>query len=303
MTNKLLLAVSASAIIAFAACSSSGGDEPAPKPNPTPSTEKLEIKISPKLNATKATDSGFESGDKIGLYVVNYTDSKPGSLLSSGNHVDNMRYTYSGSWTPDSKSYWKDQTTHADFYLYYPYRQIADIAAIPIETPADQSSEAAYKNADFMTGKAANVAPTEDAVSIAANHILSRINIKVAAGNGFSEESLKKADIDVKINNLKTHASFNLSTSQLTVTGDASSVSPFRSSDSFKAIIIPQTVGNGNLITVTIDGREYNLTKEFSFQQNKEHNFTVTVSKVSNGINVNINPWENDGSDNGGVAE
>lgn len=284
-----------------AGCSDSNGNDPEPAPNPT--QQKLEIKISPSILGTKATDFGFETGDKIGLYVVNYNGSTPGSLQVSGNHVDNMRFTYSGAWTPDTPIYWKDTETHSDFYLYYPYRQITDVNAVPVEAPANQSAEANYKNADFMTGKTSNVAPTEAAVSIAANHLLSRVNITVAAGNGFTKESLAKSDISVKINGVQTKATANLANSKLTLTGDKTSVAPYKYGESYKAIVIPQSVEEGNLITIKVDDREFNLKKAFTFEQNKEHNFTVTVSKTSNGINVNINPWENDGTDNGGTAE
>ena len=64
-----------------------------------------------------------------------------------------------------------------------------------------------------------------------------------------------------------------------------------------------QLVEYGNHITIGVGGKKYNFTKEFRFESKKEHNFTITVNKTSNGINVNIDPWENDGTDNGGSAE
>lgn len=282
-------------IIVFSGCSNNAEDIHTPS--------KLEIKISPSIGSTKATDFGFESGDKIGLYVVNYNGSAPGTLSSTGNHVDNMRFTYSGTWTPDSQIFWKDDENHADFYLYYPYRQISDVTAVAVEAPADQTAEANYKGADFMIGKTSNVQPSESAVGIAANHLLSRVNISVAAGNGFTEESLGNSEISVKVNGLYTNASVNLATAEITLKGDKNSVSPYKYGSSYKAIVIPQSVEYGNLIKVTVDGRDFNYKKDFTFVQNKEHNFTITVSKTSNGINVNINPWENDDTDNGGVAE
>lgn len=300
MKTKFLPAAVAFASICLTGCSS-GEDVPTPTPEPT--STKLEIKISPSIASTKATDFGFETGDKIGLYVVNYSGSTPGTLNVTGNYVDNMRFTYSGTWTPDSQIFWKDKDTHADFYLYYPYRQIADATAVAIETPANQSSEANYKGADFMIGKTTNVTPSASAVGIAANHLLSRVNITVAAGNGFTAESLAKSEISVKINDVYTNATVNLATSNMTLKGDKNSVVPYKSGTSYKAIVIPQTVGEGNLITVAIDGQEYNYKKDFTFVANTEHNFTITVNKTSNGINVNINPWDNDGTDHGGVAE
>ena len=118
------------AALAFCACSSSenNGDEGEIDP---PSPHAVPIKISTTMESvdgTRATDYGFEAGDRIGLFVVNHNaDGTPGTLQPVGNHVDNMRFTYSGTWTPDEQIYWKDETTHADFYLYYPLHAVADI--------------------------------------------------------------------------------------------------------------------------------------------------------------------------------
>lgn len=304
MNIKFLFNTVFLASLTLAACNKNSGNNIVPTtPEPTPDPEqKMEIRISPTLS-TRATDFGFETNDCIGLFVVNYNGTTPGTLQNSGNYVDNMRFTYSGIWTPDTPIFWKDNTTHADFYLYYPYTQTASVNAYPFTVKADQSTESAYKASDMLVGKAVNVAPTESAIIIAANHVMSRINIQLAAGSGFTKESLAKSNITVKINDIKTESTVNIASGEVTATGNPMVVTPFHTNDAYKAIIVPQTVNEGNLITVTADGREFNLTKSFTFEGGKNHNFTVTLSKTSNGINVNINPWNEDGSDNGGVAE
>ena len=45
------------------------------------------------------------------------------------------------------------------------------------------------------------------------------------------------------------------------------------------------------------------MKKEFTFVGGQRHTFTITVKKTSNGINVDIGDWVDDGEDNGGVAE
>ncbi len=269
---------------------------------PVNPAEKMEIKISPSLG-TKATDTGFETNDRIGLYVVNYNGSSPQNLLENGNHVDNMGFTYTGLWTPDSPIFWKDDVTHADFYIYYPYSPDANVSAHPFKIQANQSTETAYKASDYLIGKAENVAPTSSAIAILANHLMSRVNISLAPGNGFTKESLAAADISVRINGLKTESTINLSSGVITAKGNATAITPLRDQDSYKAIVIPQTVEESDLISVTVDGREFKFKKGFTFESGKSHQFTITLSKTSNGINVNINPWNEDGTDNGGTAE
>ena len=126
------------AVAALAASCSKGGAEVPPEPPAPPAEEKIEIKINPGIDAARATDHGFEAGDCIGLYVVNYNGTAPGTLASAGNHVDNMRFRYDGTWTPDSPVYWKDKTTHADFYLYYPYASVTDVRAYSFDVRPDQ---------------------------------------------------------------------------------------------------------------------------------------------------------------------
>lgn len=299
---KTITALSLFASLAMLAVSCSKSSDP-PEPPTPPTKEKIEIKISPTMAESRATDYGFENGDKIGLFVVNYNGSTPGTLKGTGNYVDNMRFTYNGTWTPDSPIYWQDSTTHADFYMYYPYADVKSVDAYPFAVKADQSTEAAYKASDLLAGKATNVVPTASATQIPVNHVMSRIMIYLEAGNGFTKESLAASEISVKINGVKCNSTVNLATGAATATGDAVTVTPLKADNAYKALVVPQTVAEGNLITVIVDGRAFNLKKAFTFAAGKSHKFTVTLSKTSNGVNVNINPWGDDGNDNGGTAE
>lgn len=201
--NKQLITI-ISVLFSLTACSGGGSDDPNSTPQP-PLAEKRPIHISPTLQS-RATESNFEIGDYIGLYIVNHpSDGSVAKLQTSGNHVDNMKFTYNGTWTPASPTYWKDDKTHADFYLYYPYATaIGDVNAIPWSVNADQSTSEKYKAGDLLIGKTTDVTPTEGDVGIAAR---------------------------------------------------------------------------------------------------QKHKFTVTLSKTSNGVNVNITKWEDDGIDYGGTAE
>lgn len=68
---------------------------------------------------TRVTDSSYDTNDEIGLYVVNYNGQNTGSLVSNGNHANNVRFTFSGTaWTPETELFWKDNSTKADFYAY-----------------------------------------------------------------------------------------------------------------------------------------------------------------------------------------
>ena len=240
----------------------------------------------------------------MGLFVVNRNaDGSQAALLTTGNYVDNMLYTYTNVWTPATEIYWKDNKTHADFYLYYPYRQqVESVTVMPFSTKANQSTEADYKAGDLLVGSTLDAAPSTEAVRIEAKHIMSQVDIRLKPGAGFTESSLAAANVKVSLNNIKTSATVDLATATATATGQASAITPYNDGSAYHAIIVPQQVAQCNLITVNVNGRDFNLPKAFTFQSGKRHTFTVTLDKTSSGVNVTIGAWENDGNDNGGSA-
>lgn len=280
------------AVAAMVSCSDNVENVPT-----TPETDRLPINISTTL--TRATDLAYEAGDKVGIFVVN----EPDALATSGNHVDNMGFTYSTTWTPDTPIYWLDQTTKADFYCYYPYAESANTAAHTFATKADQSSLANYKASEFLWGKTTGVAPTEEAVNITTNHTFSNALVILKPGDGFTEESLAAATKSVKICGIKTNATIDLATGVATANGNATEVTPYLENGQYRALIVPQTTAEGALIVVTVDGVDYTLSRSMTFKANKQHKFTVTLNKVSNGVNVGIGGWETDEEDYGGDAE
>ena len=79
----------AAALAALVSCQKNDTETPI-----TPVDENLKINLSMDI-ATKVTDTAFESGDEVGIYVVNYVDGVAGTLAASGNHYDNVKHTYS----------------------------------------------------------------------------------------------------------------------------------------------------------------------------------------------------------------
>ena len=288
--KKLFLLVTVFA--AMISCSESLENTPA-----TPETDKLPINISTTL--TRATDSAYEAGDKVGIFVVN----EPNTLVASGNHVDNMGFTYSTTWTPDTPIYWLDKSTKADFYCYYPYAENVSTTAHTFATKANQSQLADYKASEFLWDKTAGIAPTEEAVNITTNHTFSNMVVILKPGDGFTDATLAAATKSVKICGVKTNASINLTTGVATATGNTTEVTPYLENGQYRALIVPQTTTEGALVVITVDGVDYTLSRAMTFKANKQHKFTVTINKVSNGVNVGIGGWETDEEDYGGLAE
>lgn len=304
MTYNRILTVSALAALMLTSCgggSENSGDNPVNPQPPTP--VKKEIRISSRA---ASSDFSFNNGDAIGVYVVNYSGSTPGTLASSGNHIDNMKFTTNGtSWNGASKLYWKDETTKTDFYGYWPYTaSINNVSAVSFSVKADQNNAANFRASEFLWGKQSAVAPTSSTVNLSLSHRMSQVNVKVQAGNGFTTEELSAADIAVTINNVKTASTVNLSTGAVTATGSESTVKMLKDSNlMYKAIVVPQTVAESALITVKVGADSYRLTKGMTFESGKTHTATVTLNKTEGGISVTVIGWDTDNTDFGGSID
>ena len=232
------------ALALLVACTSCGHDDPDVPPTPTePDKPAAQIPINISATITRATEEAFESGDRIGLFVVNRNaDGSAATLKPLGNHLDNMPYTYTTTWNAEKTVYWKDAQTHADFYMYYPYTQtVASVSAMPFGVSADQSSLGAYKSSDLIVGSTLDAAPSASPVNIAARHLMSQVEIVLKAGAGYSESSLADADVSVKMN--------NLATSTVSANGSVRSLTPYKDGAVYRAFVVPQTATGNNLIT------------------------------------------------------
>lgn len=302
--NKFMFFVPMTMATLFFACSSSPSDEP----ETPPLSKQIPINLNIGCNlyeqrdiSTRIMDTYFEPNDAIGLYVASGS-----GFASAGNYINNVRclYTSSAIWQPDTELYWKDETTASDFYAYYPYSsEITDATALDFQIKVDQSAVENYKQSDFVWGRTMSVQPTEKAVSIQTRHLMSNLVIEILPGNGFTQEKLDAANVKVKVDGLQTAAQINLSDGALTANGETATLYPYYTNRQYKLLTVPQTTSAPATITVTVDGSNFKLQKSLSTQSGHRYTLPITVNKTSNGINVNIDDWIDDGIDNGGVAE
>lgn len=268
-----------------------------------------------QVAVTRVNDNGFAHGDVIGVYIVDYEGSNPGTLQNSGNRGDNVRHTYdeaNNKWSSAYDLYWKDKKTAIDVYGYYPWGQPTEVTAYELEVQKDQSTEAAdgelggYEASDFLWGKATNVAPTEQVIRLPMKHRMSSAKVVLAEGSGFTEGAWASLSKQVLVKNVKRNALINLQNGEVTATGDVSAggTIPYKKGEEFRAIVVPQQVAAGTpLFVITVDGINYTFKKEeaFSYTSGKMHTFTIRVDyKAATGdytftlAGESITAWEND---------
>lgn len=276
------------------------------QPQPSGQPIRINAVCVPSENAVLDNDTAFEDGDRAGLYVVNRINGKMESLLPSGNHIDNMRFTYHGTWTPSQPIYWMDEQTKADFYLYYPYSsEMDDPRYWTVNVPTDQSTEAAMLQADVLVGRMFNVAPASQAVELKARHMMSRLTITLQASQGMTEEKLREADLKVLVNGLITEATVNIATAIATASGTERHDIQACQTDAltFTVTAVPQTVTEGAFITIVVNGDRYTLRRAVTLKQGTWHHATVKVGAANGNIGVTIGGWTIDNTDYGGTAQ
>lgn len=288
--------------------------------------DKIPITLSGHIDqeyVTRADQNGFADGDRIGTYIVDYVDGKPGQLLLSGNRADNLYYTYNEAgnrWVPSYDVYFKDQKTPVDIYGYYPSGKPESIDAYSFEVQKDQREAATndelsgYEKSDFLWAKTENKTAADKIVWLNFSHRLASVRVSLIEGTGFDSGEWANLKKDVVIQSTVTRCTINLATGVATPSSDASasSIVPVIDGSDYRAIVLPQTVASGSkLITATVGGYTYDLIKDeaMTYAAGKQHNFTLTVNKRAAGnyefvlSDESITVWENDRTSHDGIAK
>ncbi|MCQ2188029.1 MAG: fimbrillin family protein [Bacteroidales bacterium] len=136
--------------------------------------EPIRFVLEENLYTVKSTDTSFENGDRMSLFV------------SSPVNVTNMPLSYSnGTLTTASPIYWAEgQTGSSTFTAIYPYdaeRTSASDYTFTVQT--EQSTRSAHCASDLMTASA-SAAPTSSPIVLKFTHAMSRLTINIDNRSG-----------------------------------------------------------------------------------------------------------------------
>lgn len=282
------------------------------------SGDRHKIELTSEINqvpVTRVNDNGFVDGDVMGVYIVDYEGSNPGTLQVKGNRGDNVRHTFDEAnykWNSAYDVFWKDKHTHIDVYGYYPFGNPESVEQYAFTVQRDQSKPTeggemgGYEQSDFLWGKASDVAPTTSVVRLSMQHRMANARVTLVEGTGFAEGEWAKTEKMVLATNLIREALINLSDGTVKTNGaiEKTATMPSRVNDEWRAIVVPQTVAAGTtLFSITIGGVPYKFAKneDFTYQAGKMSNFAIRVDKKGiegqyalTLISESITAWEND---------
>ena len=271
-----------------------------------------------KQIATKVTAEGFETGDALGLYAVNYENENqtPGTLLAEGNQADHVKYIFNFEtyqWTPVKKVYYKDINTNVDLYVFYPHAEPSSIEEYNFEVQKDQSkaktttSLGGYEASDFLWAKVENVAPTEGKIKVQLDHKMAGVHVILAEGTGFEEGEFALIAKSVLTTGVTRKASINMATGIVNPVGEAQATGIVmcpQTDGSFRAVVAPQTVAaQTSLFSITVEGLTYKFRKDadFTYEAGKVSQFTIKINRKTPAgeyeldlVESTIVPWTED---------
>lgn len=276
-------------IMGLPSCSSEDGNDALPvDAKHTP----MKFDVAHPSQRTRVTDTDFEDGDRIGLFVA----AQDVPLEIGGNLVNNEQLTLSGgAWTASRTLYWDEGTFNA--YAYYPYmRQVSSIEDQPFSVSTDQGAIDGttgldgYEASDFLYAKTEGVSASNSPVPLTFRHIMSKLTVRLVKGEDF--EGDMPTDGEVYIHNTVPTATIDLSAGVATryVRGTRATIKAKQDAGTmFSAIVVPQRVENRMpLIEVIMRSVSYVYESKFQFKPGTNHFVNFVISDNPDQVKIEV---------------
>lgn len=243
--------------------------------------------------ASRATETDFETNDRIGLFVCG--ENEP--LQVGGNYVNNASLTYNGTtWTPARPIYWNDGSY--DVYAYYPFSSpILSTDEMEFRVATDQSATGTadalegYEASDFLWASAKKQTAGNDAVALKFKHCMSKLTVRLIKGEDYEGDELPQ-DAEVFIHNTVPNATIDLAAGIATKTlyGTEATLKAKAAGDNrYTAIVVPQRITNRRpLVEVVMRGVSYLMESSFVFKSGMHHIVSLTITKNPEQVKIEI---------------
>ena len=266
--------------------------------------EILDINGQMRINAlypsvlTRAGESSFESGDKIGVFVTEYyEDGTPSPLQIAGNWATNIATTFDGTtWQTARPIFWSERKM--DVYGYYPYMDLVSVYDQPFSVELDQNEAAtteslsAYEASDILWAKTEGVeaGDTGDPVELQFKHIMSKMVVNLVKGEDyqgvFPDEGtlyihyvVPSATLDL-VNGVPVKDPYG---TPVTITARRVD------NETFEAILVPQRLESRRpFLEYVANGVSYLVEDTFNFKTGRQYTYNLTINSNPDQIAIEI---------------
>ncbi len=229
------------------------------------SGDSLEIKFTAQVGTfqVKATDTGLELGDQVGLFA--------GSPVSANN----VKMTWDGTaLVPETRLFWTPgDERKVDFRAYYPYDPERTNGRSEYFVNADQSTHALFTASDFMVATTASN-PSDGVVSFNFRHCFSKIVIHV-------DNQLQDLQItDIYLSNVRGRVEGEVSEYYNTI-GLPGTIKTCKATtpegEPVWAVIIPAQSCQPQLMITTADGKQLTYQSTYDIWFNQACSYSANV--------------------------
>lgn len=263
-----------------------------------PAGERIPVTLSAAYpSVSRASDAGFENGDMMGVYLLDYENDAPQDISGDNLHGSNIRFGFDGtdnSWCGVTELYWKDAKTAADVIAYYPFvTEIVDPKVMPHsisrrqDTASTEIVKGGYETSDLLWGKITRQMPTSERIDLTLNHLMAGVRITLKEGDGFATGEWNSLAKNVLVANIVPSGTVNLADGAVTAGSDEPiSITPMEYNGDYRAVVFPQTIDAGKeLVTLSVGSEGYALSRPqpMTYESGKMYTFTVTVDRRDNG--------------------
>lgn len=247
--------------------------------NETTTPSDSRITISPVI--TRATEVNFETGDKIGVTIIQNGDFV---------YAENKLMTFNDGVFAGDLLWYPEGNDKSQIVAYYPYREGNTPTSFSVE--ADQTT--GYGASDLMAASNKDVLPTVNTITMNFKHLLTKLVINVTK------------EVEANITSIALKGSIPTATldlAALTVTADANvaatniTAQVVETNKTYRALIVPQTVAL-TLEVATSDGKTLSqkLTSTILAQGGQ---YSVNIRVLPDDIEVkligDIENWTDEG--------
>ena len=254
-------------------------------------------------SATRATETSFEDGDVIGLFVTEYIGETASPLQISGNWANNVATTFEDAlWTPAKKVYWSENKM--DVYGYYPYMKPTSIdeqlwsVQLDQSTPETTDALSGYEASDFLWAKAEGVSQEDGEVQLQFKHLCSKLVVKLVRGETFEGDFPDNTVVYLHSTVPTATMDFEKGIVSKDIYGEVTPIKAKRlSSDTFEVILIPQSIQSRlPFVEIEMNGIAYMTYDLFSYLPGVQYSVSITLNSSPEQIEVeiggNIENWQ-----------
>ncbi|CDN32238.1 putative cell surface protein [Mucinivorans hirudinis] len=254
---------------------------------------------------TRVADDAWEVGDKIGIFmsknghdevtdrlenIVDGVENYPYEIASSGLSSGSAKFSPSGF--QKKEIFFPTDGSSVDFFAYHPYS--SDLEGHTLDV--DISNQSSQTKLDLMWAKKDNHSMAAADVKLEFTRSLAKVEVKLAPGDGFTQDALK--DAKVTIEGVPTKASASIFDGKISSLSTTDKVALVKKGEyGFEGILIPHTALAYNNRQISIElanGVKVNSPISEDIVAAKRRTYTVKVDKRATKFSMEITKWVDD---------